>query len=542
MGGGVRSLIRGVTAVALLAGFYLLLLLVLVTLVGADIASISGAIDGSVRLNSAVRGIPVLLVITGVAAVAVWRAVTVSTDFDADLAAHAVQLDPAREPALFARVRELARVVGTRAPDEIWLVGQVNAAVQENARLLGLIPGRRRMLIGAPLLLALSPAQFDAVLAHELGHFSNRDTRFTAVIARGRLSLRAALESAAKGQRRRRRDNGKIKTSNVVPGRQTLYRIISAYAKLFFLVTQAGARRAEYAADCYSAAVAGREAAATALAAGPAIDAVHYRFLDDFASCGLQFGLAPRAEEFYDGFAQMLADPECRTEMERLRGELPERKHGKYDSHPPTADRIAAIRALPESAPLLPSAAPDETAVAILNERQELLTAGAQRLLAEAATGKRAVGWEELVTSASRMWDEQLAKNLSNVSTMLAGRVGTLPVVLELVDAGQSAALMAKLPVPSTLRPKHRAEMFRQMLWASISLRLEEQRRARRELSWSSLDVFVVEEPGLEEELTAQVKVIVDAAAAAGVGDVAPGGSAPETAATARLRELLKLG
>lgn len=84
--------------------------------------------------------------------------------------------------------------------------------------------------------------------------------------------------------------------------------------------------------------------------------------------------------------------------------------------------------------------------------------------------------------------------------------------------------------------------MFRQMLWASISLRLEEQRRAHRELSWSSLDVFVVEEPGLEEELTAQVKVIVDAVATARLGDGVPGGSAPETAATARLRELLKLG
>jgi Zn-dependent protease with chaperone function len=100
------------------------------------------------------------------------------------------------EPALWERVRFLARAVGTRAPSRIYLVPDVNAVVWENARLLGLIPGRRSMMIGMPLLIALTPAQSDAVIAHELGHYGNRDTRLGALDHRARESVMPAVEAA----------------------------------------------------------------------------------------------------------------------------------------------------------------------------------------------------------------------------------------------------------------------------------------------------------------------------------------------------------
>lgn len=99
------------------------------------------------------------------------------------------------QPRLWARVREVAAAAGTKAPDEIWIDDRANAAVMQDTVLLGLVKRTRRLFIGAPLLLALSPAQLDAVLAHEFGHYSNRRRR-----SRGRKSVLKAVEAAAKAQ------------------------------------------------------------------------------------------------------------------------------------------------------------------------------------------------------------------------------------------------------------------------------------------------------------------------------------------------------
>jgi hypothetical protein len=94
------------------------------------------------------------------------------------------------QPRLWAQVRELAAAAGTEAPDEIWIDDRANAVVIQDTVLLGLVTRTRRLLIGAPLLLALSPAQLDAVLAHEFGHYSKR----------GRKSLPKAVEAVAGSQ------------------------------------------------------------------------------------------------------------------------------------------------------------------------------------------------------------------------------------------------------------------------------------------------------------------------------------------------------
>lgn len=75
---------------------------------------------------------------------------------------------------LWDTVRRLADDVGTRVPDEIRIVPEVNAAVVEESQLLGLHAGRRYLYLGIPLLQGLSVAQLQAVIAHELGHYSGR--------------------------------------------------------------------------------------------------------------------------------------------------------------------------------------------------------------------------------------------------------------------------------------------------------------------------------------------------------------------------------
>lgn len=106
---------------------------------------------------------------------------------DADQPGAAVS--PQDEPELWRTVTELAGRVRTRVPDEIRLVPDVNAAVSEDARLLGLIRGRRHMYVGVPLMLTLGADELRAVLCHELGHYSGSHTRLGGITYRGRTAL-----------------------------------------------------------------------------------------------------------------------------------------------------------------------------------------------------------------------------------------------------------------------------------------------------------------------------------------------------------------
>ena len=161
----------------LLAGFYLICIALVAGLTALTVVGFAEA--GVNRLTL------FLSLVTLAAAFVVVRGVFVSTHLRVrDIAG--VEVTAADQPALWHRVHQLAAQVGTRPPRRIFLVPEVNAAVWENTRLLGLIPGKRQMMVGVPLLMALTPAQLDAVLAHELGHYGNRDTRLGGLVGRTR--------------------------------------------------------------------------------------------------------------------------------------------------------------------------------------------------------------------------------------------------------------------------------------------------------------------------------------------------------------------
>jgi Zn-dependent protease with chaperone function len=105
-----------------------------------------------------------------------------------------VLVRPEQAPRLWNTVRELAEQVGTRAPAEIRLVAEANASVTEDVRLLGLLPGHKRMYIGAPLLVGMPAEELRAVLCHELGHYAHEHARFAVPAYRGSAALAAALQ------------------------------------------------------------------------------------------------------------------------------------------------------------------------------------------------------------------------------------------------------------------------------------------------------------------------------------------------------------
>lgn len=220
------------------------------------------------------------------------------------------------QPGLWAEVRQLATTTGTRAPDEIRLVTEANAAVSEETSLLGLRPGSRCLVLGVPLVQGLSRNQLHAVLAHELGHHSTARTRLGALIHRSRLAIAEVAADAS---------NPLVK------------RPVRTYARLFFALTQPLARAHEIDADLLSAQVSGPRTAAITLRTLPALDAAWRIYLEQYVEPGTHYGLRPT--RFFDGFTQLMSDPERLEQLARISA-APPGTTSAYDSHPPLAERI----------------------------------------------------------------------------------------------------------------------------------------------------------------------------------------------------------
>jgi Zn-dependent protease with chaperone function len=307
--------VRAAVSVLLLAGFYVVALLQLAAAC-ALVVWLFTITNGLVAVKVA---IPLFAAIVGGAGVAIWRAMRAKPEPPDGL-----PVLPDQAPALWAMVHELAREARTRPPGEIRLVPDVNAGVVEHARLLGLVGGRRFLFIGLPLIQVFTVDQLRSVLAHELGHYSGHHTRLSAVAYRGRLAIAGTV-------------------SRIGPYNVSGW-IFKAYARLYLLVDNAVTRRQEYEADQASVRVAGRAVATSALRELPVLDAALGFYLTHYVRPGWEVGYAP--DDLFGGFAHLVAARQ--DELAKLRNQEPEREGSRWDTHPPLADRIAAIAAAPE--------------------------------------------------------------------------------------------------------------------------------------------------------------------------------------------------
>jgi Zn-dependent protease with chaperone function len=98
------------------------------------------------------------------------------------------RLMPGEAPALEAEVERLRRA--TRAPrlDGIVIAPDMNAGAMSLPRALGLLGQRHYLVVGLPLMRALSPEQLSGVIAHEFGHFGGGHARFAGWVYHVRVS------------------------------------------------------------------------------------------------------------------------------------------------------------------------------------------------------------------------------------------------------------------------------------------------------------------------------------------------------------------
>ncbi|MFD6418330.1 M48 family metalloprotease [Streptomyces sp. NPDC060194] len=442
--------LRAARSLILIAGFYLLGVALLALLLAVDRAAVlwtPAGIYGKVVIVSVVLAVPV------VRGMFMLRVPEPSRT-------PGVEVGEADQPELWAVVRETAAAVGTRGPVSLVLTAEVNAAVAEESRLGGLLPGRRRMEIGIPLLTGLGEAQLRAVIAHEFGHYANSDTRLAGLQYRGQRQIARTIEhfherAEAKADKERSKHEAKA-AKRAARGKETaeadhsragityraMARIYTWYFRFFVRASLKGNRRQEYAADLAAARIAGRDATAAALRELPALDAAFDFYLDRYAAMGLPHGLRPPRGALVGDFGHFLSAREL--ELAGIRSELPETPASPYDSHPPLAERVRRIEALAADG------RGDEgrgAATALLRAPQAL-AAG----LEDAVFGPRT-----RALPCAEDWDDYLARSMAaqfaaagsparRALTVYTKEPSTLDTFLKVVDDGQLWNFAQRMP------------------------------------------------------------------------------------------------
>jgi Zn-dependent protease with chaperone function len=393
-----------------------------------------------------------------------------------DIPARGVPLTEGNQPELWTLVRQLAEVAGTRPPNEIHLTAEANASVVEETRMLGLVSTRRVMFIGAPLVVTLRTDQLAAILTHELAHYGGHHTRLAAVAYRGRRALTSAVSSL---------------DADFV--QRLLRRLLNAWTKLYLRVSSGLSKRQEREADKAAARAAGSAAAASALREISPTDMSWALFTRNHLVMGWPAGYLP-ADPFggYESLRASLAD-----RLDELRTNPPTGQVVRYDTHPPMAERVAALEAMAAAPVIELDSGP---ATGLLRDPRDVLDAALASALSEKAKDMRRASWDTLAGIHG------LAEATSVGAPVLA-RAGGPPTVgslLAALDAGRIAEL-TDVPAVAGVGPRGRRELARPAMLAGLRAvvrgALAGTGAGRWERDWPSGARYVTEldlEPALE--------------------------------------------
>src|SRR4030095_13287962 len=230
-------------------------------------------------------------------------------------------------PRLFAEVEAIRAKLRAPKVHRIFIDDRFNAAMEQRP-LLGVFGWPQGyMHIGLPLMLALSPDEFRAVLAHELGHLSGNHGRLTGWIYRIRKTWMQLLE--------RLEQDGRWGSGVFTKFFGWYWRFLNAYS--FVL-----ARAQEYEADQLAAEIAGGETTARALMA---MD-VRGKFLEDgfWRKIWKSANDSPvPPADLYGRQSAALREPFSEGGVRRWVRQSLAVKTGYVDTHPSLEERVRAL-------------------------------------------------------------------------------------------------------------------------------------------------------------------------------------------------------
>jgi Zn-dependent protease with chaperone function len=236
-------------------------------------------------------------------------------------------------PTLFALVDELTQTLQCPTFDRILLTSDFNAAVVQIPQ--GFILGGHKnyLTIGLPLLQAVSPQEFRAILAHEFGHLSGNHNQFDGWIYRMRQTWNKVLVRLQQRQH----------DASIL----IFKRFFDWYVPFFDAYSFALARADEYEADRCAAKLAGKEATAMALVA----TSVKAFFLEESFWTRIYQKVNTHPDPPQKLFTRMANEFKITIQPERERQWLQlalNFRTNLADTHPCLSDRLQALGIAPE--------------------------------------------------------------------------------------------------------------------------------------------------------------------------------------------------
>ncbi len=246
------------------------------------------------------------------------------------------RLEESQAPRLRRMLAEMSQSLDALAVEEVRISPERTLEIRhEPCSGLGIL-GRSRtiLVVGLPLAEELSPQQFRAMVAHELGHLGTHKRRFggRALGMRARL---AVLRQAAEANALERGFWSRLPDESLV---DTLHRTVRRLTPVMFPAV----RQHEAEADAIAAAIAGREYAASALLrqriAGHAVDHQFQEMCLRAAEVSAEVPadlLERRAVAARGAFTEAQVSAWLSAELEM--------KDNLTDSHPPLWDRLRLL-------------------------------------------------------------------------------------------------------------------------------------------------------------------------------------------------------
>ncbi|WP_034349215.1 M48 family metallopeptidase [Noviherbaspirillum massiliense] len=278
-------------------------------------------------------------------------------------------LTPQEAPELFAVIDDMRRRLRGPRVHGVLLTDEYNAAVVQTPRLGMFGWQKNHLILGLPLMQALSPEQFLAVLAHEYGHLAGAHSRFASWIYRIRKSWHQLMDALDRQG-----------SSNFL-----FKKFFDWYSPFFAAYSFVLARANEYQADQVSRELVGSRHAADALI-NSSIKSVLLR--EQFWPKVYEHAEHEAAPSFapFEKLAGSLTQPVAPEEAEEWLQAALACKTGSDDTHPSLSDRLRALG----EAPRVPEAIGESAA-------QRYLAQSLSRLTSELDQG-----WRERVADSWR--------------------------------------------------------------------------------------------------------------------------------------------
>ncbi len=307
------------------------------------------------------------------------------------------RLTPGNAPFLFNIIEEVAKTTSQPRPEEVYLLSDVNAFVTHRGGFMG-FGSHRVMGVGLPLIKALSPAELRSVIAHEFGHFVSGDVALGPWIYKTRAAIFRAIGSV---------------------GSSMLQWLFTAYGKMFMRMTMQVSREQEFVADATAATVAGVAPAISALQRVEIIAPAYASYVNNEVMPVLRAGFLPMVGE---GFDRYLADPEvAKLFQDYAKQQALGAETGEYDSHPPTAERVAALQRIKEK----PRVNPNDATAVMLKEPERHIRALMEHMFGKEDVSKlKAIKWEDIGSMVyAKKWVEMVEEHVKWLGTLTADQI-----------------------------------------------------------------------------------------------------------------------